>query len=159
MLPVALAPVREECAPGYFNFACRGKRRAISRSAIAGDPNIADELLKGKTIGDRTYRNHLDGYDQSAAITGTGPSARHEIFYFGESTLGAVRINDYKYRFIDQPEGWLGEKTHPDMPILTNLRLDPFERTGWPGDGVTKGSVRRRTLRAARRLRASCRVP
>jgi arylsulfatase A-like enzyme len=110
-------------------------------TAIAGDPNIGDELLKGKTIGDRTYKNHLDGYDQTAAITGKGPSARHEIFYLGESTLGAVRIDDYKYRFIDQPRGWIGEKTHPDMPILTNLRLDPFERTGWSGDGVAKGSL------------------
>ena len=100
----------------------------------AGNPNIVAELLKGKTIGDRTYKNHLDGYDQMAAITGKGPSARHEIFYLGESTLGAVRIDDYKYRFIDQPGGWLGEKTHPDVPIITNLRLDPFERTGWPND-------------------------
>jgi arylsulfatase len=32
-------------------------------------------------------------------ITGKGPSARHEIFYFAESTLGAVRIDDYKYSF------------------------------------------------------------
>ena len=110
-------------------------------TAIAGDPNVGDELLKGKTIGDRTYKNHLDGYDQTAAITGKGPSARHEIFYLGESTLGAIRIDDYKYRFIDQPKGWIGEKTHPDMPILTNLRLDPFERTGWSGDGVAKGSL------------------
>ena len=65
-------------------------------------------------------------------ITGKGPSNRHEIFYFGESELGAVRIDDYKYRFIDQPGGWLGDKTKPDVPYLTNLRLDPFERTGWP---------------------------
>ena len=36
-------------------------------------------------------------------ITGKGPSARNEIFYFAESTLGAVRIDDYKYRFTDQP--------------------------------------------------------
>ena len=76
--------------------------------AVAGNPNITDELLKGKTIGDRTYKNHLDGYNQMAAITGKGPSARHEIFYLGESTVGAVRIDDYKYRFIDQPDGWLG---------------------------------------------------
>ena len=76
-----------------------------------------------------------------AAITGKGPSARHEIFYLGESTLGAIRIDDYKYRFIDQPEGWVGPKNHPDMPILTNLRLDPYERTGWSSDGVGKGSV------------------
>ncbi len=106
----------------------------------AGDPNITDELLKGWTYGDRTYKNHLDGYDQMAAITGQGKSARHEIFYLGESTVGAVRIDDYKYRFIDQPQGWLGAKPHLDVPIITNLRLDPFERTGWPNDGTKEGA-------------------
>ena len=106
----------------------------------AGDPNITDELLKGWTYGDRTYKNHLDGYDQMAAITGQGKSARHEIFYLGESTVGAVRIDDYKYRFIDQPQGWLGSKPHLDVPIITNLRLDPFERTGWPNDGTKEGA-------------------
>ena len=69
----------------------------------AGNPNITEQLLKGVKLGDRTYKNHLDGYDQMAAITGKGPSTRHEIFYLGESTVGAVRIDDYKYRFIDQP--------------------------------------------------------
>ena len=108
--------------------------------AAAGNPNITEELLKGKTIGDRTYKNHLDGYNQMAAITGKGPSARHEIFYLGESTVGAVRIDDYKFRFIDQPAGWLGEKTHPDVPYITNLRLDPFERTGWPNNGTKDGA-------------------
>jgi len=108
--------------------------------AAAGNPNITEELLKGKTIGDRTYKNHLDGYNQLAAITGKGPSARHEIFYLGESTVGAVRIDDYKFRFIDQPQGWLGEKTHPDVPYITNLRLDPFERAGWPSNGTKDGA-------------------
>ena len=107
--------------------------------AAAGNPNITDELLKGKTIGDRTYKNHLDGYNQLDAITGKGPSVRHEIFYLGESTVGAVRIDDYKFRFIDQPAGWVGEKTHPDVPYITNLRLDPFERTGWPNNGTKEG--------------------
>ena len=108
--------------------------------AAAGNPNITEELLKGKTIGDRTYKNHLDGYNQMDAITGKGPSKRHEIFYLGESTVGAVRIDDYKFRFIDQPQGWLGEKTHPDVPYITNLRLDPFERTGWPSNGTKDGA-------------------
>jgi arylsulfatase len=108
--------------------------------AAAGNTNITEELLKGKTIDDRTYKNHLDGYNQMAAITGKGPSARHEIFYLGESTLGAVRIDDYKFRFIDQPGGWLGDKTHPDVPYITNLRLDPFERTGWPNNGTKDGA-------------------
>ena len=100
--------------------------------AAAGNPNIVEELKKGKQIGDRTYKVHLDGYNQMDMITGKGPSNRHEIWYFGESELGAVRIDDYKYRFIDQPGGWLGDKTKPDVPYITNLRLDPFERTGWP---------------------------
>ncbi len=108
-------------------------------AAAAGNDQITDQLLKGAKLGDRTYKNHLDGYNQMAAITGKGPSIRHEIFYLGESTVGAIRIDDYKYRFIDQPQGWLGEKTHVDVPYLINLRLDPFERTGWPNNGTKEG--------------------
>jgi arylsulfatase A-like enzyme len=96
--------------------------------AIAGDANIRDELLKGKEVGGATYKVHLDGYDQTALLTGKGPSNRHEIFYFAEGTLGAVRLDDWKYRMIDQPDGWLGGTVHLDWPILSNLRLDPFER-------------------------------
>src|SRR6202044_2426507 len=66
--------------------------------AAAGNPNVTDELLKGKTIGDRTYKNHLDGYNQMDAITGKGPSARHEIFYLGERRIGPVRIAHNKFR-------------------------------------------------------------
>ena len=99
--------------------------------AAAGNPNITDQLLKGVTLGDRTYKNHLDGYNQLDLITGkTDKSARHEIFYFAESTMGAVRIDDFKYRFVDQPNGWFGGTVKPSWPILTNLRLDPYERSG-----------------------------
>src|SRR5262245_28804521 len=101
--------------------------------AAAGNPNIADELKKGKQIGGTNYKVYLDGYDQTAVLTGKGPSRRHEIFYFAETTIGAVRIDDYKYRFIDQPNGWLGGTVKVDWPILVNLRLDPFERTGLTG--------------------------
>jgi arylsulfatase len=104
--------------------------------AIAGDPNIKEALLRGKYLGDRTYRVHLDGYNQLPLITGKGPSSRNELFYFAESTLGAVRLGDYKFRFIDQPGGWLGGTTKPDMPILVNLRLDPFERAGLPSGAI-----------------------
>ena len=50
-----------------------------------------------------------------------------------------MRIDDYKYRFIDQPSGWLGATIKVDWPILTNIRLDPFERTGMPNGA--KGSL------------------
>jgi arylsulfatase len=98
--------------------------------AAAGETNIVDELKKGKQLGDRTYKVHLDGYNQMDFITGKCPSNRHEIVYFAEATLGAIRLDDYKYRFIDQPGGWTGGTVKPDFPILTNLRLDPFERAG-----------------------------
>ena len=103
--------------------------------AAAGDADIVDELKKGKQLGGTSFKVHLDGYNQMDALTGKGPSKRKEIFYFAESTLGAVRINDFKYRFIDQPNGWLGGTVKVDWPILVNLRLDPFERTGMPGPG------------------------
>ena len=108
--------------------------------AAAGDSNIIEELKKGKELDGMTYKVHLDGYNQLDMITGKGPSNRHEVWYFGESELGAVRIDDYKYRFIDQRGGWLGDKTKPDVPYITNLRLDPFERTGWPDNGTAVGS-------------------
>ncbi len=100
--------------------------------AWAGNPNIVEEFKKGKEIGDRTYKVHLDGYDQTPMLTGKGPSNRHEIFYLTETTLAAVRVDDFKYRFTDQPNGWLGGTVKMDWPVLVNLRLDPFERTGLP---------------------------
>ncbi len=97
--------------------------------AAAGNPDITQQLLQGVTLNGRTYKNHLDGYDQTDLLTGKGPSARHEIFYFAEANLGAIRIDDFKYQFIQQPYGWPGEKVTTDMPTIVNLRQDPFERT------------------------------
>jgi arylsulfatase len=95
----------------------------------AGNPNITEQLLKGVKLGDRTYKNHLDGYDQMAVLLGQGPSARHELYYFGGPKLGALRIDDMKFQFYQQPYGWPGEKVTTDMPTIVNLRQDPFERT------------------------------
>lgn len=98
---------------------------------LAGNPNITNELLQGKELDGQNFKVHLDGYDQTNLITGKGPSNRHEVFYFAEGKLGAVRIDDYKYRFIDQPNGWLGATVDLDWPLITNLRLDPLERAGF----------------------------
>jgi arylsulfatase A-like enzyme len=98
-------------------------------AAAAGNGNITQQLLQGVRLGDRTYKNHLDGYNQMDLLTGKGPSVRHELFYFGGATLGALRIDDFKFQFYQQPYGWPGEKTTTDMPGIVNLRQDPFERT------------------------------
>lgn len=101
--------------------------------AAAGRPDIVDELKAGATLDDKQYKVHLDGYNQLDFITGKSESKRHEIYYFAEGTFGAVRLDDYKFRFIDQPQGWLGGTVKVDWPMLTNLRLDPLERTGVAG--------------------------
>jgi hypothetical protein len=98
-------------------------------SAAAGNPNITDQLLKGVKLGDRTYKNHLDGYNQLDFLTGKGASKRHELLYFGGPKLGAIRIDDFKFQFFQQPYGWPGEKLTTDMPSIVNIRQDPFERT------------------------------
>jgi arylsulfatase A-like enzyme len=95
----------------------------------AGNPDITNQLLKGVALEGRTYKNHLDGYDQTNLLLGKGPSARHELFYFGGPHLGAIRIDDFKFQFYQQPNGWPGEKVTTDMPSIVNLRQDPFERT------------------------------
>lgn len=100
--------------------------------AAAGNPNIAAELRAGRDLGGRTYRVYLDGYNQLPMLIGEGPSNRNEVFYVTEGTLAAVRIGDYKYRFTDQPNGWMGSTQRMGWPRITNLRLDPFERAGLP---------------------------
>jgi arylsulfatase A-like enzyme len=97
--------------------------------AAAGNPNITDQLLKGVKLGDRKYKNHLDGYNQMDVLLGKGPSVRLELFYFGGPQLGALRLDDFKFQFFQQPYGWPDEKVAIDMPTIINIRQDPFERT------------------------------
>ena len=94
----------------------------------AGNPNIKQELLKGKKMGGKTYKVHLDGYDQTDMLTKGGKTARKEFWYFTQSELAAARIDDFKYVLLDQPGGWTKDTIKLNFPQLYNLRLDPFER-------------------------------
>ena len=58
----------------------------VSAAGYQGD--IAGDLRAGKQLGGTTYKVYLDGYNQMNLLTGKGPSARHEIWYFAETTLG-----------------------------------------------------------------------
>jgi hypothetical protein len=62
-------------------------------------------------------------------LLGKGPTRRHELFHFGGATLGAIRVDDFKFQFYQLPWGRPGEKTTTDMPTMVNIRQDPFERT------------------------------
>jgi arylsulfatase len=93
-----------------------------------GQPELKEDLLDGATIGDRDYRVHLDGYDQMPMLTGTGPSNRQEFFYFSEATFHGLRFNDWKFLFTEQDKWFNAELSYLTTPLITNLKLDPFER-------------------------------
>jgi len=105
--------------------------------AIAGEPDIKEKLKAGNVsaIG-RTYKVHLDGYNFLPYLTGKeekGP--RHEIFYFSDDgDLTALRYNDWKVIFMEQRatgtlELWANPFTTLRVPLLFNLRRDPYERS------------------------------
>jgi len=105
--------------------------------AAAGEPDIKNKLLDGydsPAMG-RSYRVHLDGYDQLAFLTVEGePSARLEFFYFSDDgDLTALRYDNWKVVFMEQRvPGTLRIWAEPFVPLripkIFNLRTDPFER-------------------------------
>lgn len=107
--------------------------------AMAGNPNIKEELLEGVTVaevgGGRDYRVHLDGYNSLDYLLGeTDQSPRNEIFYFSDDgDLTALRYGDWKAIFLEHryPQtlrAWAEPWTELRIPLLFNLRRDPYER-------------------------------
>ena len=101
--------------------------------AAAGDTTAKDELKKGRTIGGTTYKVHLDGYDLGPALRGQAPWPRREFIYWtDDGSVAALRYDNTKVTFLKQEaEGlrvWQQPFTVLRAPLLTNLRMDPFER-------------------------------
>ncbi len=96
--------------------------------AAAGEQDIGSKLKAGHRAGDKTFRVHLDGYDQTPVLSGKGPGARHNIFYFDDNAnFNAMRWNDWKIMFAWQMEGWAGPREALNFPRVVNLRSDPYE--------------------------------
>ena len=108
--------------------------------AAAGNPNIVDELKAGKEIGGPTFKVHLDGYNQIDMITGKGPSARHEVFYFAEGPLARCGSTTTSTASPTSRTAGSAARSRSTGRSSINLRLDPFERTGMP-DGGGSGSL------------------
>ena len=97
--------------------------------AAVGDPEIKEKLLKGHTAGGKKFKVHLDGYNQMDLLSGKGPGARNEIFYFDAGGhLNALRYQDWKIHFTIM-EGSINEayRKTPSWPLIVNLRMDPYE--------------------------------
>ncbi len=102
---------------------------------IAGEPDIKQKLLKGDKVGDETYKVHLDGYDLVPYLTGeTTKDPRKDFFYFSDDgDLTALRYDNWKFVFMEQRAPgtlrvWSEPYTRLRIPLIYNLRLDPYER-------------------------------
>jgi len=103
--------------------------------AAAGDPDVKSRLLKGKRISGRNYKVHLDGYNLLPALKGEAEWPRKEFIYWtDDGSVAALRYQNMKATFLKQnAEGlkvWQTPFEELRAPLLTNLRMDPFERAG-----------------------------
>jgi arylsulfatase len=105
--------------------------------AAAGEPDIKEKLKKGgvEAIG-RSYKVYLDGYNILPMLTGeTDKSPRKEIFYFSDDgDLTALRYSDWKLIFMEQRveatfKAWMEPFVPLRVPLIFNLRRDPYERS------------------------------
>jgi len=103
-------------------------------ASIAGEPDLIKKLLTGYTANGKNYKVHLDGFDQSAMLKGTGKSARDKFFYSDDDgLLVGMRQGDYKFVYAEQRlQGTLGVWAEPFTKLrlqkIFNLYQDPFER-------------------------------
>jgi len=103
-------------------------------AAAAGDPNIKDKLLQGVELNGRTYRNYIDGYNMLDYFAGKAKdSPRKEFFYVNDDgQVVAIRYDAWKVVFLENRgqafEVWREPFTELRVPLLFNLRRDPFER-------------------------------
>jgi len=104
-------------------------------AAIGGDPGVKEKLLKGVTINGRSYRNYLDGYNLLDCLGGKTPdSPRREFWYVNDDgQIVAARYNDWKVVFSENRGEAFGVWREPfvelRVPVLFNLRRDPFEKS------------------------------
>ena len=101
--------------------------------AAAGDATAVSDLRRGRTVAAREYKVHLDGYDLAPALKGQSAWPRSDFLYWTDGgEVAALRYKDWKATFLlQESEGldvWQKPFTELRAPILTNLRMDPFER-------------------------------
>jgi arylsulfatase len=100
--------------------------------AAAGEPNVKQKLLSGYQADGKTFKVHLDGYDQTAVLSGKGPGARKEFFYFtDDGDLCGLRYAKWKLVFMEQRAHGINVWIDPFIPLraprIFDLRADPFE--------------------------------
>jgi arylsulfatase len=101
--------------------------------AAAGEPDVKAKLLNGYEAAGKTFKVHLDGYNQRELLAGEGPGQRQEYFYWtDDGNMAGLRYERWKMVFLEQREEGLAVWENPLTPLrfpkLIDLRGDPFER-------------------------------
>lgn len=103
-------------------------------AAAAGGTDVKERLLKSTTINGRTYKNHLDGYNQLDYLSGKAKeSPREELVYVNDAgSIAALCYGVWKATFLENRacklQIWLEPFVALRAPLLGNLRRDPFEK-------------------------------
>jgi arylsulfatase len=103
-------------------------------AAVAGDTSVTERLRNGTALNGREYRNYVDGYNQLDYLMGTtDESPRHEFWYVNDDAqVVAARYDDWKVVFGENRGQAFGVWREPfielRVPLLFNLRRDPFEK-------------------------------
>jgi arylsulfatase A-like enzyme len=100
--------------------------------AAAGDATAKQDLLKGRKVGKTTYKVHIDGYNLLPALKGEGEWPRKEFIYWtDDGSVAALRYGNWKATFLRQDAHGMHVWQEPFVklraPMITNLRMDPFE--------------------------------
>ena len=128
--------------------------------AAAGEPDVAEKLLKGhKAIGAATTRC-------TSTATTSCPRSRARrawprkdfIYWTDDGSVAALRYGNWKISFLKQPAARPARLDQPfeelRAPMLTNLRMDPFELAQDIGMDYGRWFVEHMfAVRAGRRLR------
>ena len=102
--------------------------------AAAGEPDIVGKCLTGYSAGAKTFKVHLDGYNMMPFLSGSDKeSPRSDFIYWNDDgDLVAIRVQNWKIVFKAQENEGIGVWRRPfsdlRVPMLYNLRADPFER-------------------------------
>ncbi|HWM46471.1 MAG TPA: arylsulfatase [Xanthobacteraceae bacterium] len=103
--------------------------------AAAGNSDVKEKLLEGYAAAGKTFKVHLDGYNQLPYLLGQQDhGARKEFFYFNDDgELVAIRYENWKMVFEEQRAPgtlriWAEPFTKLRVPKLFDLRADPYER-------------------------------
>ncbi len=104
----------------------------VTLAVAAGATTVKEDLLAGADIGGTTFKSHLDGYDLAPALKGKAEWPRKDFIYWtDDGSVAALRYGNWKATFLRQDAHGLGVWLEPFValraPMLTNLRMDPFE--------------------------------